>query len=54
MWIVDKQVGVFTHYLTNSGIFQPGIEKATKFVSEKMAEIMAQKYGGTVRQFKAQ
>jgi hypothetical protein len=50
MWIVCKQVGIFTHYLTISGTFQPGSEKANKFASQTMAEIMAKKYGGMVRQ----
>ena len=27
-WIVEKKVGIFTHYLTLSNKFQPGIEKA--------------------------
>jgi hypothetical protein len=48
-WVVCKQVGLFTHYLTSSGIFQPGIEKANKFVSHEMAEAMAKKHGATVK-----
>jgi hypothetical protein len=50
MWIVYKQIGIFTHYLTISGIFQPGIEKANRFVSKEMADAMAKTHGGTVRQ----
>ncbi|WP_175561072.1 hypothetical protein [Hydrococcus rivularis] len=50
MWIVCKQVGLFTHYLTPSGTFQPGLERASKFVSQQMAEIMAKKHGGVARQ----
>ena len=50
MWIVEKKVGIFVHYLTYSHKFQPGIEKANKFVSQQMAEAMAKVYGGTVRQ----
>ena len=50
MWIVEKKVGVFTHYLTSSGKFQPGIEKASKYASQSMAETMAKVHGGTVRQ----
>lgn len=50
MWIVEKKVGIFTHYLTLSGKFQPGIEKANKFVSKQMAESMAKVHGGVVRQ----
>lgn len=50
MWIVEKKVGIFIHYLTHSGKFQPGIEKANKFSSIQMAEIMAKIHGGTVRQ----
>jgi hypothetical protein len=49
MWIVCKQVGIFTHYLTVSGTFQPGSEKANQFASQAMAEIMAKKHGGIVR-----
>ena len=41
MWIVEKTVGIFTHYLTSSGKFQPGIERANKFVSFEMALVMA-------------
>jgi hypothetical protein len=48
MWVIAKQVGVFTHYLTSAGVFQPGIDRASKFASKEMAEIMAKKHGGTV------
>ena len=50
MWIVEKKVGIFTHYLTLSGKFQPGIEKANKFASEQMAEAMVKVHGGTIRE----
>ena len=50
MWIVYKQVGAFTHYLTPAGIFQPGIERAGRFSSQQMAEIMAKKHGAAIRQ----
>ncbi len=50
MWIVEKKVGIFTHYLTLSGKFQPGKDRANKFVSKEMAEIMAKAHGGVVRQ----
>ncbi|MGK7950859.1 MAG: hypothetical protein AB4368_19285 [Xenococcaceae cyanobacterium] len=52
MWIVEKKVGIFTHYLTPSNKFQPGIEKANKFLSREMAEAMVKVHGGVVRQFK--
>ncbi|MEG3439534.1 hypothetical protein V0288_20570 [Pannus brasiliensis CCIBt3594] len=48
MWIISKKVGVFTHYLTNTGTFQPGIERASKFPSKEMADILARKHGGIV------
>lgn len=54
MWIVEKKVGIFTHYLTPGGKFQPGIDKASKFTSLQMAEIMAKTHGGVVREFKSQ
>ena len=50
MWIVEKKVGIFVHYLTPSGKFQPGIEKANKFVSQEMARTMAKVHGGSIRQ----
>ena len=50
MWIVEKKVGIFIHYLTPSNKFQPGIEKASKFTSEEMARTMAKVRGGVVRQ----
>ncbi|MGV2829158.1 hypothetical protein [Myxosarcina sp. GI1(2024)] len=50
MWIVEKKVGIFVHYLTTSGKFQPGKDKANQFPSLQMAEIMAKVHGGTVRQ----
>ncbi|MDJ0681018.1 MAG: hypothetical protein AB4372_00650 [Xenococcus sp. (in: cyanobacteria)] len=50
MWIVEKKVGIFTHYLTLSGRFQPGMEKAKHFTSKQMAEAMARVQGGVVRQ----
>ena len=50
MWVVEKKVGIFMHYLTTSGRFQPGIEKANKFPSLEMAKIMAKNHGGVVRQ----
>ncbi len=50
MWIVEKKVGIFIHYLTPSGKLQPGKEKASKFSSVQMAETMAKIHGGTVRQ----
>ena len=50
MWIVEKKVGIFTHYLDSSSKFQPGIEKAKKFPSLEMAKIMAKVHGGLVRQ----
>ena len=49
MWVVEKKVGIFTHYLTLSGRFQPGIYKASKFASKQMAETMVKVHGGTVR-----
>jgi hypothetical protein len=49
MWIVWKQVGLFTHYLTLSGMFQPGLDKARLYSSKEMAEIMIHKYGGKLR-----
>ena len=49
MWIVEKKVGIFTHYLTLSNKFQPGIEKANKFASQETAKIMAKAHGGLVR-----
>lgn len=48
MWVIYKQVGIFTHYLTNAGVFQPNIDRASKFASKEMAEIMAKKHGGIV------
>ena len=48
MWIISKKVGVFTHYLTPTGIFTPTMDKASKFSSREMADIMAKKYGGIV------
>lgn len=50
MWIIEKKVGIFIHYLTLSGRFQPGIEKARKFPSLEMAKTMAQIHGGAIRQ----
>lgn len=50
MWIIEKKVGIFIHYLTLSGKFQPGIEKARKFLSLDMAKVMAKTHGGVVRQ----
>jgi hypothetical protein len=50
MWVVEKKVGIFIHYLTYSGKFQPGIERANKFASKEMAEIMVKVHGGVVRQ----
>ena len=50
MWIVEKKVGIFVHYLTSSGKFQPGINKASKFSSQAMAQTLAKVHGGTARQ----
>ena len=50
VWIVEKKVGIFVHYLTPSGKFQPGIEKAHQFFSQEMAQTMAKVHGGVVRQ----
>ncbi|MGL5806018.1 MAG: hypothetical protein ACRC11_11355 [Xenococcaceae cyanobacterium] len=50
MWIVEKKVGIFIHYLTLKGKFQPGIERANKFANQEMAEIMVKIHGGVVRQ----
>jgi hypothetical protein len=50
MWIVYKQVGIFTHYLSAGNTFQPVIERASRFPSQQMAEIMAKKHGAAVRQ----
>ena len=50
MWIVEKKVGIFIHYLTASNKFQPGIERANKFVSKEMAEAMVKVHGGVVSQ----
>jgi hypothetical protein len=50
MWVVCKQVGIFTHYLTVSGSFKPVITEARRFSSQEMAEVMAKKYGGIVKQ----
>lgn len=51
MWIVEKKVGIFVHYLTSLGKFQPGINRASKFTSQEMAQTMAKIYGGMVRQY---
>lgn len=48
MWIVEKKVGIFIHYLTSSGKFKPGINLARKFASKEMAETMAKIHGGVV------
>jgi hypothetical protein len=53
MWIVWKQVGLFTHYLTLSGLFQPGLKNARLYSSKEMAEIMAHKYGGKLHYLEA-
>jgi hypothetical protein len=50
MWIVEKKVGIFIHYLTLAGKFQPGIEKAKHFPSKQMAEAMVRVHGGVVRE----
>ncbi|MGF1541630.1 MAG: hypothetical protein ACFCU5_14475 [Pleurocapsa sp.] len=50
IWIIEKKIGIFTHYLDSSSKFQPGIEKAKKFPSWEMAKIMARVHGGLVRQ----
>lgn len=50
MWVIKKKVGIFDHYLTYSGNFQPGIERANKFASLEMAKIMAKNHGGVVCQ----
>ena len=50
MWIVEKKVGILTHYLTVSGKFQSGREKAKHFTSKQMAEAMARVHGGVVYQ----
>ena len=50
MWIISKKVGVFTHYLTPTGIFQPSLERASKFPAREMAEAMAKTHGGVVQQ----
>ena len=47
MWIVEKRVGIFTHYLSLSGKFQPGIEKAKRFASKQIAESTIKIYEGT-------
>ena len=52
MWIVEKKVGIFTHYLTLSGKFQPGIEKAKHFNPRQMVESMVKVHGGTMRELK--
>ncbi|ELS03602.1 hypothetical protein Xen7305DRAFT_00033260 [Xenococcus sp. PCC 7305] len=49
MYIIEKKVGIFVHYLTLSGKFQPGIEKARQFSSLEMAKVMATTHGGEVR-----
>ena len=49
MWVVEKKVGIFLHYLTSGGKFQPGIERASKFTSQEMAQTMAKVHGGIVR-----
>ena len=43
-------IGIFIHYLTLSGRFQPGIEKAGKLPSLEMAKVMAKTHRGVVRQ----
>ncbi|MGB8703162.1 MAG: hypothetical protein WCD18_27400 [Thermosynechococcaceae cyanobacterium] len=50
MWLIWKQVGVFEHYLTPAGHFQPSLEKAWKLSSQTMAEVMVKKYGGHLRE----
>ena len=50
MWIVEKKVGIFTHYLSPSGKFEPGKEKAKYFNSKQMAEAMVRVHGGMVRE----
>ena len=50
VWVIEKKVGIFSHYFISPGKFQPGIEKAKKFASRDMAQIMAKAHGGVVRQ----
>ncbi len=50
IWIVEKKVGLFVHYLTSNGKFQPGKDRAKLFASKEMAEIMVKIHGGVVRQ----
>lgn len=50
MWIIWKKVGIFEHYLGVSGVFLPNFAMARRFPSKTMADAMAQKYGGIVRE----
>ena len=50
VWVIEKKVGIFSHYFISPGKFQPGIKKAKKFASRDMAQIMAKAHGGVVRQ----
>lgn len=52
MWIVSKSVGIFTHYLSVGGVFQPIADKASYFPSKEMAESMAKIHGGKVKSLK--
>ena len=50
MWVVWKKVGIFDHYLGVSGQLLPNFETAQRFSSKAMADVMAQKHGGIVRE----
>jgi hypothetical protein len=50
MWLVHKQVGLFTHYLTPAGTFKPILTEAQRFSSPEMAEILAKRYSAKVQQ----
>ena len=45
-----KKVGLFEHYLDATGAFQPRLELAKRYSSKQMADIMAKKHGGLVRE----
>ena len=49
MWLVHKQVGLFTHYLTSSGMFKPSLAEARRFSSLEIAEIMAKQHSAAVK-----
>ncbi|MEM9138051.1 MAG: hypothetical protein AAGB01_12005 [Cyanobacteria bacterium P01_F01_bin.42] len=50
MWVVWKRVGIFDHYLSQTGEFQASLTHAQRYISKEIAQTMATRHQAAVKE----